>query len=191
MASASWAIRIARPGRSESRTSTSYSVSDMPNSRRRSSSSRSSSSVIPIIRARHECCWSSSSQRGPPASVMPRSLVLADALEDHRHALAAADAHGDEAGGLVVPVEAVEHRVLQSGAGHAEGVADGDGAAVDVEAVEVDAEVLVGRHDLGGERLVDLDEVDVADAHAGVAQRVLRGLDRAEAHDLRRQPGHA
>ena len=57
-------------------------------------------------------------------------------------------------------------RVLQAGAGHAERVADGDRAAVDVEPVEVDAEVLVGRHDLGGERLVDLDQVDVADGHA-------------------------
>ena len=65
----------------------------------------------------------------------------------------------------------VEHRVLQAGAGHAERVADGDRAAVDVEPVEVDAEVLVGRHDLGGEGLVDLDQVDVADAHAGVGQR--------------------
>ena len=58
----------------------------------------------------------------------------------------------------------VEHRVLQPGAGHAERVADRDRAAVDVEPVEVDAEVLVGRHHLRGERLVDLDQVDVADA---------------------------
>src|SRR5690606_14030517 len=93
-------------------------------------------------------------------------------------------AYGDQAGGLVVPVQRVEHRRLQAGAGHAEGVAHGDGAAVDVELVPVDAEVLGRRHDLGGERLVDLDQVDVVDRHAGVLQRALARLDGAHAHDL-------
>ena len=67
----------------------------------------------------------------------------------------------------------VEHRVLEPGAGHAERVADRDRAAVDVEPVEVDAEVLVRRHHLRRERLVDLDQVDVADAHARVGERPL------------------
>ena len=56
-----------------------------------------------------------------------------------------------------------------AGAGHAEGVADGDGAAVDVQAVHVDAEVAVRGDHLGGEGLVDLDQVDVADGHSGAA----------------------
>ena len=69
---------------------------------------------------------------------------------------------------------------------------DGDRAAVDVEPVEVDAEVLVRRHDLRRERLVDLDQVDVADGHAGVGQGPRGRLDRAETHDLggeRADPG--
>ena len=40
------------------------------------------------------------------------------------------------------------------------------------------------RDDLGGERLVDLDQVDVVDGHAGPGQGLAAGLDRAEAHDL-------
>ena len=63
-----------------------------------------------------------------------------------------------------------------------------DRAAVDVEPVQVDAEVRRqdGMH-LGGERLVDLHQVDVVDGHAGARQRPPGRLDRAEAHDLRRQ----
>ncbi len=42
---------------------------------------------------------------------------------------------------------------------------------------------------LDRERLVDLEQVDVVEAHAGVAQRGRDRLDRAEAHDLGRQAG--
>jgi hypothetical protein len=51
-------------------------------------------------------------------------------------------------------------------------VAHGDGSAVHVELVEVDAELTGGRDHLGGERLVDLDEVDVVDRQAGPRQRL-------------------
>ena len=46
-----------------------------------------------------------------------------------------------------------------------------DRAAVDVELVPWDAEVLRRRHDLRGERLVDLHEVDVVDRHARAGER--------------------
>ena len=90
----------------------------------------------------------------------------------------------------------VEQRRRDPGAGHAEGVADRDRAAVHVE---LGLHRGVGhphavrrRDDLRGEGLVELHEVDVVDREAGPAQRLLRGLDRAEAHDLgreRRDPG--
>ena len=85
---------------------------------------------------------------------------------------------------LVGVLQAVDQRGHDAGAGHAERVTEGDGAAVDVELVHRDAEVLGRRDDLGGERLVDLDQVDVVDRHAGPRQRLAAGLDRAEAHDL-------
>src|SRR3954453_15705699 len=93
---------------------------------------------------------------GPGAGARPTSISSAHALEHQRHALPAAHAHGDQPGLLVVELQRVAYRVLQSRAGHAEGVTHGDRPAVDVEPVEVDAEFLVGRHDLGRERLVDL-----------------------------------
>ena len=48
-ASASSAIRIRRPGDSESRTRISYSVIEIPNSARRSRSSRSRRSWVPMM----------------------------------------------------------------------------------------------------------------------------------------------
>src|SRR4051812_14227040 len=75
----------------------------------------------------------------------------AQALEDHGHALAAADAHGLEAELLVPALQAVEQRRGDPRTGGAERVAQRDRAAVDVEPVEVDAQVLVRRDDLGRE----------------------------------------
>src|SRR4051794_38444383 len=97
----------------------------------------------------------------------------AEALDDHGHALATAAAHRLQAELLVVELEAVDQRAGDAGAGHAEGVAHGDGAAVHVQLVLVDAEVAGGRDDLRGERLVDLEQVDVADAETGPLQRLL------------------
>ena len=69
----------------------------------------------------------------------PATCRSAQALDDHGHALAAADAHRLEAEGLVGVLEAVEQGGHDAGPGLAEGVAEGDGAAVDVELVPADA----------------------------------------------------
>src|SRR5262249_5864949 len=71
----------------------------------------------------------------------PPAAKSAQPFEDHGHALAAADAHGFEAELLVVPLQGVDQGGGDPGAGHAERVADGDGAAVDVQLVEIDAEI--------------------------------------------------
>src|SRR5437588_3983353 len=111
----------------------------------------------------------------------------AEPLEDHRHALAAADAHGLQTERLVTGAQTVEQGARDARSGHAERVTDGDRAAVDVELVDVDAELTVRRDHLGGERLVDLREVDVVDREPGALERLPGGLDRAESHDLRGQ----
>src|SRR5208337_5061985 len=69
---------------------------------------------------------------------------LVEPLDDHGHALAAADAHGFQADGLVPGDQVVEQGGGDPGAGHAERVAQRDGAAVHVEPVDVDAELAVG-----------------------------------------------
>jgi hypothetical protein len=70
-------------------------------------------------------------------------------------------------------------------------MAQGDGTSVDVDPVHVDAEVLHHGHDLGGEGLVQLEEVHVADRHAGAAEHLLAGRHWAESHDLRGQAAEA
>src|SRR5207253_2703645 len=61
---------------------------------------------------------------------------------------------------------------------------EGDGPAVDVELVVRDAEMTGGGDDLGGERFIDLHQVDVVDGHARPAQRLAARLDGPQAHDL-------
>ncbi len=72
-------------------------------------------------------------------------------------------------------LELVEGGAEEHGAGGAERVAEGDGAAVDVDALGVDAELLDGLEDDDGEGLVDLPEVDVLRVHAGHAKGLLAG----------------
>ena len=65
-------------------------------------------------------------------------------------------------------------------------MAEGDRAAVRVDprVVVGDAEVVEEGQHLDGERLVDLEQPDVVDGQPGLAQRLLGGRDRADAHDL-------
>src|SRR5205809_904576 len=70
-------------------------------------------------------------------------------------------------------------------------MAEGDGAAVDIELRLVDAELLGNGEDLAGEGLVDLDQIDVVQGEAGALQRDLRGRNRADAHDVRIAAGDA
>src|SRR5207248_2704803 len=119
------------------------------------------------------------------------SSSLADAFDDHGHALTAADAHGLESDVLVERLEVVDERRHDAGAGHTERVAQGDSAAVGVElVVDADAELVADREHLGREGLVELDDVDVGDLHAGLGEHLLDGLDRAHTHDLGGEAGH-
>src|SRR5580700_2958828 len=84
-------------------------------------------------------------------------------LEDHRHALPSADAHGLEAVLPVAFAKPVDERGRDPCTGHAERMAECDCAAVDVELVLIDRELARRGDHLYGERLVDLDEVDIVD----------------------------
>src|SRR5699024_4265249 len=66
-----------------------------------------------------------------------------------------------------------------------------DAATVDIQFVQVDAELPCTGQDLGREGFVDLVEVDVVDGHARLSEGSLSGLDRAQPHDLRGQRRHS
>src|SRR3954471_16241457 len=95
-------------------------------------------------------------------------------LDDHGVALAAARADRRAAVAAAATAQLVHERAEDAGARSADRVADGDGAAVDVDPLLVDAEHAdrVQRH--GRERLVDLPQVDVAGLQAGLLERQLR-----------------
>ena len=52
-------------------------------------------------------------------------------------------------------------------------------------AERIDAELAADREHLGGERLVQLHDVDVLDRHARLLQDSAHGADRTDSHDLR------
>src|SRR5580700_10470932 len=111
------------------------------------------------------------------------------AFHAHRNAHAAADAQGGEAFLGVALAHLVEQRHQHAGARGADRMADGDGAAVDVDLAGVPAEVLVDGAGLRREGLIGFDEVEIADIPAGLFQRGARCRDRAGAHDLRIDTG--
>src|SRR4051812_46059394 len=92
-----------------------------------------------------------------------------DALDDEGDPLADADAHRAERVTAAAPVQLVDGRGDQAGAARAERMAERDRAAVGVDARVVvgDAEVAQNREALRGERLVELDHVDLRQCQAG------------------------
>src|SRR5690606_23142980 len=106
-----------------------------------------------------------------------------DPLDDGGHAHAAADAQGDQRVAAVAALQLVDHGAGDHGAGGAQRVAHGDGAAVDVQLLVRDVQVLLELQDHGGERLVDLDQVDVVEGRARRGETLLGGRRRAGQHD--------
>src|SRR3954451_1138327 len=96
-----------------------------------------------------------------------RWLGRSDELDDGGDAHAAADAERGEAAALALALQLVDERAQDDGAGGAQRVAHGDGAAVDVGDVVADPHVLHEAHRDGGEGLVDLPQVDVVSGQAG------------------------
>ena len=79
----------------------------------------------------------------------------------------------------------------QPRARHAERMAEGDGAAVGVHMARIvrDAELAEDGEALGGEGLVEFDDVHVVDLEAEALEQLLRRRRRADAHDPRRNAG--
>src|ERR1700688_659824 len=93
------------------------------------------------------------------------------ALHAHGDAHAAADAERGEALFGVALLHFVQERDQHARARGADRVANGDGAAIDVHLAGVPAEILVDRASLCGECLIGFDEIEIADAPAGLLQR--------------------
>src|SRR5574338_1717177 len=87
-----------------------------------------------------------------------------EGLDGHGHRSPAAQAEGGEAPATTAPPQLVQQRGQDARPGGADGVAEGDGTAVDVDAIPVEAELVAIGQDLRREGLVDLDQVEIVDA---------------------------
>ena len=96
-----------------------------------------------------------------------------------------ADAQADQRIALAAAFQLAQGGQGQAGTGGAERVANGDGAAVGVQArvIKGDAELLAAAQYLGGKGLVDLDDVHVVQAQPGAAESFLAGFNRTQTHD--------
>src|SRR5258708_8452948 len=87
-------------------------------------------------------------------------------LEQTRAALAAADAHRHDAPFGLATLAFLEQMAGETRAGHAEGMADRDRAAVDVVLLGIDAELVARVEALAGEGLVELPAIDILHGQA-------------------------
>src|ERR1700730_5874276 len=130
----------------------------------------------------------------PPITPEPMTATLEIAmtcsrstvLEDGGDALAAADALRGERIALALSRQQRRRLAGDARAAGPQGMAEGDGAAVEIGFLLVDAEFAHAGDRLRGESFVDLDDVDVLDGESGALQRLLRRRHPANAHDLRR-----
>src|SRR6185437_14735658 len=115
-------------------------------------------------------------------------------LEQTRAALAAADAHGDDAPLGLAAMTFLEDVAGEPRAGHAEGMADCERAAIDIVLGRIDAELVARIEALARESLVQLPDIDVVDLQALALQQLRHGVDRADSHLVRLAarggPGH-
>src|ERR1035437_1652187 len=95
--------------------------------------------------------------------LVPLEYPSPDRLEDAGGAHASADTHGDHAVFDVPSRHLAQQGSGELRAGAAERMAERDGAAVDVDLGKIKAEHLDDGERLRGERLVQLDQVDIVE----------------------------
>src|SRR5205085_8897256 len=104
--------------------------------------------------------------------------LLAVDAQDDRVALPAARADRRDAEAAAATAQLVDEDAEDAGARGADRVAERDRAAVDVDAVLLDAQLADRLQGHRRERLVDLPQVDVARLQARLVQRALGGARR-------------
>src|SRR6185369_564840 len=111
-----------------------------------------------------------------------RCETASEHLEDTRCAHSSANAHR-HADALCTAALAFDEGVTgEALAAHAVGMAHRDGAAVDVQAVHRDAQLVGAIEHLHGEGLVELPQVDVVDAEAQTLEHLGHREHRTDAH---------
>src|SRR5262245_26427112 len=107
-----------------------------------------------------------------PAGVSYRSRRPLRPLENDGNPLAAADAGRRHAELLLPLLQLEQQRVDEARAGGAERVAKADRPAIHVHLLAIEAQLLLDRQVLPGERLVDLEQIELIELHAGALERL-------------------
>ena len=128
--------------------------------------------------------------KAPVTTILRPVTGVQQTLDDGHVGQATAFAHGLKAIATAPALEGVDQGGHQLGARGTEGVAQGDGAAIDVQLVGVDPEALQGGDRDGGEGFIDFEDVDVLDLHASLLQGALGGRKRGFQHDHRVMAHH-
>src|SRR4051812_3977011 len=102
-----------------------------------------------------------------------------------RRAHAAADAHRRDHQLRLAAFAFDERMADEPRAAHAVGMAERDGAAIDVESLVRDAHTVAAIDDLDREGFVQLPQVDVGDLFAGLLEELRHGEHRADSHFAR------
>src|SRR6266542_4304369 len=183
--------------------SASRAASSAPNTMRSSVASRAAGESTSFRTSRasersmaaraRACCWTATSYAATsiPAVAstwaMPAPMVPAPAttarrmggasggVNGDRERLAAAEAGGANAAPGAPALQLVEQGGHEARAATAEGVAKGDGAAVDVDPLGVPLKQLAVGHHLRGERLVDLQQIVVVERSTGLLEQLPDG----------------
>lgn len=110
---------------------------------------------------------------------------LLERFDAHRDAHAAANAQRGEALRGLAALQFEDKRVEDAGTGRTDRVADGNRAAIDVDLVRVKTEIAGHSAGLSGEGFVCFDEIQIASRPARLFERLARGGNGANAHNLR------
>src|SRR5262249_22210676 len=115
------------------------------------------------------------------------SRVLA--LEQRRLALADTDAQRGQPVPAAAPAQLVEHRHAEARPAHAQRMAQREGAAVQVHPLRVETQLADDGQALRRERLVQLDEVELARVDPCTLEQLAHGRHRPDAHHTRVDTG--
>ena len=103
------------------------------------------------------------SDASPRRASLPHFSRSLHSLDDGRNPLADADAHGRQAVAAAAPFHFMDEGSHDSRAAAAERMSQRDGAAIDIEFIQIDAQLASAREHLGRECFVKLDKVDLLD----------------------------
>ncbi|VXA88685.1 conserved hypothetical protein [Aeromonas veronii] len=120
------------------------------------------------------------------SSASRRSGWLSHPFKHGGDALTQTDTHGGNPQGGILLLHQIDEGGGDAGAGAAEGVAQRNGAAVQVHLLVhqvLQTQILHAGQGLGGKRLVQLEQVDITDSQTGTLERLLGGRYRAVTHD--------